>query len=263
MADASDGAETTGHVWFRGNYASWEDARRASVGYDAPAILEKVRLSTLQVISGAAACERDSVTFDRVEYSLALLVCLLYVATRSENRLDILDFGGSLGSSYWQNRNILAHLNITRWSVVEQPHFVEVGRSEIANEVLRFYPSIDACLSRERPNMALLSGVLQNLEHPYAVMSSILSKGLDFVVLDRTQFFVEDLPDRITVEHVDPAVYEGSYPSWFLNLAKFRQFVEASRYRIVEEFDSWERWVVDESAAQNKCFLLERRATAL
>src|SRR6187431_804796 len=67
MADeAVDGSGSGEHVWFRGNYQSWDEARRASVGYDAPAILEKVRVATLKVISGEAACERDSVAFDRV-----------------------------------------------------------------------------------------------------------------------------------------------------------------------------------------------------
>jgi putative methyltransferase (TIGR04325 family) len=246
------------HIWFRGNFATWDDARKASIGYDAPSILEKVRQATLKVISGEAACERDSVAFNTVEYSLPLLVALLYVATRSNNRLDVLDFGGSLGSSYWQNRGFLAHLDLRRWSVVEQTHFVNVGKAEIANDVLRFYHSIEECLSYETPNLALLSGVIQALEQPYETLGTILNADLPFVVLDRTQFFVEDLPDRITVETVHPSVYEGSYPSWFLNLQKFRIFVKDAGYRIIEEFDSWEKWEVDGDQAQNKCFLLER-----
>jgi putative methyltransferase (TIGR04325 family) len=248
------------HVWFRGRYASWGAARAASTGYDATAILDKVRLATLDVIAGRAACERDSVTFDRPQYSLPLLVCLFYVATRCGNRLDVLDFGGSLGSSYWQNRRLLEHLQSVRWSIVEQQHFVAVGQRDIATEVLRFYPTVDACLAVEGPNLVLLSGVLQYLESPYDTLRSILERRLPFVVLDRTSFFVDDLPERITIEDVDPSVYEGSYPAWFLNLARFRTFVAACGYRIIEEFDSWESWNVEGDPAQNKCFLLERGA---
>lgn len=254
MTDRPDG-----HVWFRGDYASWADARSASTGYDAPAILEKVRAATLAVIAGTAACERDSVAFEKTEYSVPLLVSLLYAATRLQNRLDLLDFGGSLGSSYWQNRNFLAHLEYVRWSVVEQSHFVDVGQAEVASDVLRFYPSIEACLASERPDVALLSSVLPYLEKPFDVMRSVMAAGCQFVVLDRTPFFVDDLPDRITVEHVHPSIYEGSYPAWFFNAAKFHGFVQASSYRVFEEFDSWESWTVDGDAAQNKCFILERR----
>lgn len=245
------------HVWFRGNFATWDEARSASSGYDARSILDKVRAATLKVVRGEAACERDSVAFDHVEYSTSLLACLLYVATREQNRLEVVDFGGSLGSSYWQNRRMLSHLVLPTWTVVEQPHFVEVGQAEVANETLRFEHTIDACLAAGRPNLLLLSSVLQYLEAPYTALAGLLAHRLPFVVLDRTTFFVDDLADRLTVEDVLPEIYEASYPAWFLNLNRFRREVAVAGYRIIEEFDSWERWTVDGCAAQNKCILLE------
>jgi putative methyltransferase (TIGR04325 family) len=257
MGDGAPGAE---HVWFSGNFASWAEARRVSTGYDAPSILEKVRAATLKVMAGEAACERDSVTFQRVEYSLPLLVCLLYVASRCQNRLHVLDFGGSLGSSYWQSRRFLGHLTHLQWSVVEQPHFVEVGQRDVQNDVLRFHHSVNQCFQeRVVPNLVLLSGVLQAVEAPQALFGDLLSRRVPFVVLDRTQFFTEDLPDRITVERVHPDVYEASYPSWFFNLGRFRKLIDSHQYRILEEFDSWECWSVNGDRAQNKCFLLERQ----
>jgi len=260
MADRAPSAE---HVWFSGNYATWEEARQSSTGYDDPSILAKVRAATLKVIAGEAACERDSVTFERPQYSLPLLVCLLYVASRSENRLHVIDFGGSLGSSYWQNRAFLGHLSDVRWSVVEQPRFVAVGQEEIQNDTLHFHSSIDACFEAPMsPNIVLLSSVLQYLETPHVFVARLLAKRIPFVVLDRTSFFVDDLPDRITVERVPPEVYKGSYPSWFLNLPRFRKVVEEHGYSILEEFDSWESWSVDGDRAQNKCLLLERRDTS-
>lgn len=250
------------HIWFRGNFATWDEARRASTGYDAPSILEKVRQATLKVVAGEAACERDSVTFDRIEYSLPLLVCLLYVASRSDNRLDVVDFGGSLGSSYWQNRGFLSHLRQLRWTVVEQPHFVRVGLEQIANDVLGFRNSVRDCLVTHTPDLLLLSSVIQYLDDPYSRLTTLLDHGFPFVVLDRTAFFVEDVPARLTIEDVHPAIYTASYPAWFLNLSEFSDFVDRSPYRIVEGFDSWERWEVDGLTAQNKCFLLERRTLA-
>lgn len=248
------------HTWFSGNYPSWAEARRFSTGYDEPSILEKVRQSTLHVIAGRAACERDSLALPTIEYFQPLLDCLLFVATQSENQLCLLDFGGSLGSSYWQNRGFLTHLSRIRWCVVEQPHFVAAGRAGIANECLCFYDSIAECLDSERPDAALLSGVLQCLEDPYGLLGSLLDRRLRFVVLDRTQFFVSDLPERITIETVHPSVYEGSYPSWFFNLHRFRRFVDQCGYEVVVEFDSWEHWIVDGDAARNKGFLLRERA---
>ena len=247
------------HVWFHGNYPSWSEAQRDSTGYDAPAILAKVLAATRDVMEGRAAYERDSVTFAQVEYSFPLLVCLLYAATHTGNRLSVLDFGGSLGSSYRQNRLFLDHLEYLRWSVIEQPHFVHIAQTQIADSVLRFYESINECLAVETPDLALLSGVMPYLEDPYKPLRTLFSERLKFVVVDRTPFFSEDLPDRITVEEVAPSIYQGSYPAWFFNLRRFRNFVETTDYRIVHEFDSWERWTVDGDFAQSKCFLLACR----
>jgi len=251
--------DPSSHTWFSGNYPSWAEARRLSRGYDEPSILEKVRHATLHVIAGRAACERDSLALPKIEYFPPLLECLLLIAAESGNRLCLLDFGGSLGSSYWQHRGFLTHLERVRWCVVEQPHFVAVGRAEIANECLCFHETIAACLEAEQPDAALLSGVLQCLEDPYGLLGSLLDRRLPFVVLDRTQFFVSDLNERITIETVHPAIYEGSYPSWFFNLGRFRDFVTRRGYEIAAEFDSWEKWVVDGDLARNKGFLLRAR----
>ena len=87
---------------FSGDFASWEEAAHASPGYAAPVILEKTRAALLRVKNGDAAYERDSVTFATIDYEFPLLACLLRAATEHDNRLSVLDFGGSLGSTYFQ-----------------------------------------------------------------------------------------------------------------------------------------------------------------
>jgi putative methyltransferase (TIGR04325 family) len=244
------------HVWFRGNFDSWADARRSSTGYDAPHILDKVLAATREVIAGRAVWERDSVLFKRAEYSMPLLAGLLYAATRCKNRLSILDFGGSLGSTYWQHRALLGHLETFRWSIVEQPHFVEAGRSEITQSNLCFYESVGACVASESPNLALLSSVLPYLEHPYLALRIICAEQLPFVIVDRTPFFADDIPSRLTVESVPSSIYEGSYPAWIFNLREFYEVLETTGYSVVHDFASWERWSIEGDLAQSRCILL-------
>jgi len=148
-----------------------------------------------------------------------------------------------------------------RWLIVEQLHFVEAGQTHLATDSLRFFESVEDCLTEETPDVILLSGVVQYLPNPHGLLTSLFETGTQFVILDRTPFFLEDLPDRITIERVHPAIYEGSYPAWFFNLGQFRQFLGRSSYGVLEDFDSWEAWDVDGHKAQNKCFLLERRRT--
>ena len=86
-------------ILFVGDYGSWAEAEHASIGYSAPNILERTRLAMLKVKNGEALYERDSVVFDRVAYPFPLLAGLLRARSMDGNRLSVLDFGGSLGTT--------------------------------------------------------------------------------------------------------------------------------------------------------------------
>jgi putative methyltransferase (TIGR04325 family) len=246
-------------VVFSGDYPSWEAALADSTGYDAPAILERVVAATRRVVAGTAKYERDGVTFDRIEYSLPLLAGLLWASSRAGNCLNLIDVGGSLGSSYRQNRGFLSHLDELRWSVVEQPGFVAAGRTEFETGELRFHVSLAECLAVEAPRVALLSGVLPYVPEPFALFGAVLAGPYDCVIVDRTPFWVADLDDRLTVERVPPTIYPASYPAWFFGPDRFRAAIERSPFEVVEQFESWESWVVDGDRAQSRCLLLARR----
>lgn len=104
---------------WHGNYSTWEAAQKDSTGYDAPEILQKVRSSLLKVKKGEAVYERDSVIFEEIQYSWPLLAGLMYAAAKSGGVLKVLDFGGSLGSSYFQNKKFLDGLKDVVWCIVE------------------------------------------------------------------------------------------------------------------------------------------------
>ena len=111
-----------GAIHFEGDFATWEDARAHCTGYDNDEILAKVLAASLKVKAGEAAFERDSVLFDEIEYVWPVLTGLMWAAARSGGSLNVLDFGGALGSSYFQSKNFLQSLPDLRWNVVEQPH---------------------------------------------------------------------------------------------------------------------------------------------
>ena len=158
---------------FFGNYKTWQEAKADSIGYSNPDILEKVKNSLLKVKRGEAACERDSVLFDKVEYSWPILSGLLWIASLGNNRLNVLDFGGSLGSSYFQNLGFLKHLAELRWNIVEQNNFVECGKKYFEDSRLKFYLSNEECLNDSKPNIFFSSSVIQYLEKPYEFLEKI------------------------------------------------------------------------------------------
>ena len=219
-----------------GDYSSWEEAMELSTGYDSERILGKVRDSLLKVKRGEAEYERDSVLFDKVQYSWPLLTGLLWIASQNGNRINLVDFGGSLGSTYYQNRKFLSHLKEMRWNIVEQKSFVDCGKREFENEHLRFHHELEECLLEPRPDTILFSSVIQYLERPYSLLGKVRSLGFEFLLFDRTTF-IESGEDRITLQKVPPEIYDASYPAWFFNREKFLGFFAAD-YELVVEFDA-------------------------
>lgn len=207
-----------------GTYSSWSAAQADSAGYDAGVILECTRAALLKVKRGEAVYERDSVLFNEVQYAWPLLAGLLWVAAKRGGRVEVLDFGGSLGSTWFQNRAFLSGLEAVGWNVVEQPATVEVGLREFADETLRFYPSVAACLADRHPDVIILSSVLQYLEHPYDLLDELARLTNADLIIDRTPFW-EGAADRLCVQQVPPTIYPASYPSWIFAEARFRSML--------------------------------------
>lgn len=198
---------------YRGNYACWEDAAKAcKEGYAERSILEKVKLATHEVIAGRAVFERDSVTFHHEEYNWPLLAVLWREAKKRGEPFAVLDFGGALGSAYYQNRKLLQGIEGLRWCVVEQPHYVACGRALFETEHLHYYASISECLEKEHVTVALFSSVLAYLPDPWQVLSEVARAGVETIMIDRTQVLDRGATDRIVVQSVPSHIYRAQYP---------------------------------------------------
>jgi putative methyltransferase (TIGR04325 family) len=230
-----------GGITFEGPFATWDEAAKHSSGYDGAQILAKVLVAMLKVKHGEAVFERDSVLFDKIQYAWPVTAGLLWAAARDGGRLSVLDFGGSLGSSYFQNRKFLEGLPSVSWSIVEQAHFVQAGRQHIQDERLVFYPTIAECVAAEKPNVILLSSVLQYLPDPYAVLDELVGSGIEIILVDRTSFH-DGEDDFVAVQKVGEAIYRASYPLWIFSKNNFMNHSSES-FELVTEWLSPEEFV--------------------
>ena len=153
----------------------------------------------------------------------------------------MLDFGGSLGSSYFQNKKFLEELSGLKWSIIEQPHIVDTGQKYIQNQHLKFYKSIDECAKIEDPNVALLSSVLQYVEKPFEIFSNIMNLNIDMIILDRTPFIKNSDHDLIKIQKTPSSIYSAVYPIHFFNKDNFYNFISSHHYEIEIEFKSLDR----------------------
>ena len=196
---APRGRNTQTLTW-QGDYPDWQSAVAASTGYDQEAIFVKVRDAARAVRGGKALWERDFVLFYHEEYNLPLLSALMSIAAWNKGRLRVLDFGGALGSTYWQHKSLLQIMDVFSWNVVEQPHVVACGREEFSSDELQFWPDMQSCAANGPVDVVLFSGVLQYLELPNKLLKQAVDLNPQAIVLGRTPF--AEMGERSTINLV-------------------------------------------------------------
>ncbi|MFT3934703.1 MAG: methyltransferase, TIGR04325 family [Chitinophagaceae bacterium] len=222
---------------WKGNFSSWQQAINLCGGYNKENILNKIKSTTLKVKSGEAVYERDGMLSDEIEYSWPLLTHMLQVAVQNNNQLSLIDFGGSLGTSYFQNRHYLNHLKEIKWSVVEQDAFVSVGKNEIAEGPLSFFYTIeDAIKENGLHQILLLSCVLPYLEKPFEFLALITKKKIPYIIIENT-YFNPVAGNRLTIQKVPPVYYEASYPAWFLDYDQVINTLQPA-YDVVAQYNN-------------------------
>lgn len=186
------------------------DPRRKSEsppGYGDPVILKAVEKATRDVISGAKAYERDSVTFEKPEIYWPVWGCL-QSAMRPREAARILDFGGSLGSTFYQILPFIGNADLD-WRIVEQPSFTARGRQITEDPRLSFFDDIDSALKDFKPDLIYAGSSIQYLEDPLRAVREFASSEARVVFIDKTPVSLSESYQLI--QEVQPSIYQSSY----------------------------------------------------
>lgn len=206
-------------IRYSGHYRKFSDAALACTGYDADVILRVVAAATGDVLAGKAPAERDGVLLDSKQIPYPVVAELMYLAARNGGELSVCDFGGSLGSLYRACSVYVDALVSVHWGIVEQAHYVAYGQANLANDRLRFFPSISDCQQDISPSCIVLSSVLQYIEEPLDLLKQLNEGMWRSIIFDRTPF-VSAERSFVTVQHVPAAWVKSSYPSWLFARAE-------------------------------------------
>lgn len=197
-------------ISFLYGHPDWMSAARASTGYANDEIIAKTAQAAKLVMTGRAAYERDSVIFSEIQYAWPLLSALLLTAADC-GRLHVLDFGGSFGTTYRQNKKYLDVLgDAVRWNIVEQAKVVQIGRQEFETQQVHFYNSIEECTREAEVDIALFLGSIGYLDTPYEMIQKV-SGFAKYIAFDRTHTTTAE-EDRFAVQMVSQPIYDGSLP---------------------------------------------------
>ena len=196
---------------YSGIYQDRMSAKCHASGYEAKNIIKKVFEATQQVIAGKACYERDSYLFYEKKYHYPLISCLYRIAMENNSEVHVLDFGGALGSSFWQNKDMLQGvIKNFSWHIVEQENFYEASQSLVYDAPLFFHRTIEEALnSVKKINVVLLSGVIQYLDELESILKQF--ENIDYIIIERHPEFIDRTQPVFTVQYVKEPIYDGSY----------------------------------------------------
>jgi putative methyltransferase (TIGR04325 family) len=225
---------------FEGPFASWKEAEARSDGWDSPEITAKTLEVSLKVRDGIAAFQQDTIVYDKIDYSATILAFLLLALSRHPDNLSIVDFGGSLGTNYFQNRKILERLSVESltWNIVERPDIVKLGNQHFAGSTLRFFAGLDEAIESlgGRADSFLFSGSLQYVEEPFSLLDEAIDSGARVVAFDRLLVSAAHR-HAVFIQRPDPGeYYRATYPAWRFSRDLFVREIASKGFSLVEHF---------------------------
>ena len=225
-------------LYYFDSFNDWDEALHASRSfgdaYESENIIKQVINATETVRRGEAVYEQDGVLYYEDDHIYEFLAALFYVLTE-EDKVNICDFGGALGSTYFRYRKILPVERIS-WNIVEQKSFVDYGKENI-NEIGYFYTVDEMIRDCGKIDAVLLLSVLPYLEEPLAILADIFKHKPKYIIIDETVFNVSDDEDEhIVLQHVPSSIYKAVYPSRIFNRASFINIFEGNGYKKVFEW---------------------------
>ena len=214
---------------FDDSCGSFANAQAQSTGYDDEAINSQAVAAATAVIEGRGAFERDGVLFAEPDPRIPV-VNALNTAVRGMQALRVLDIGGGLGSSFWQNKDHL-EVDAIEWHIVEREELITLART-LPEHPVRYRSDLETALT-ESWDAIVLSSVLQYLPAPHALLRQASTSDCHTVIIDRTPMH-PDGEDVASIQRVPAHIYPGSYPAWILSSPRIEE--DLSSRRITQRF---------------------------
>lgn len=166
----------SGRYEIHGNYKTWDEAKKASTPYFTD--YEKI---------GELDGKFEEGNGQEI-WAWPLFSMIQLAAIENGNKVNVLDFGGGLGSSYFMLKKLLSVINSVNWSVVDLPDVVDYGKKHLEDDRLAFFNTIEEAKEKHDFNVLTIGSVLLYLDEPYQLVSDLVIHDFDYIVIDRTPF---------------------------------------------------------------------------
>jgi putative methyltransferase (TIGR04325 family) len=182
-----------------GRYATWDQAVSETLGYEDHSLVERAA----QKLQGWSLelTERD------FQIAAAIMSATLELGKKD---IHVVDYGGELGRYYFSTRSIVPSSIELRWTVVETPSMVSIGKSRYENDELSFSTDRQLLSSAD---VVCASGVLQCLENPREVFREVHAPYICVTIFP----FISETKDVLTARFTRVPGHKESYPIWLFS----------------------------------------------
>ena len=217
--------------YFSGPYKEWSVASKNSTGYNSDEIFNKVKSSLLLIKKIKKGYERDSVIIFEEDHDNELLDLINSLSNKENTKINILDFGGSLGSLYFRHKKYIKH--VFCWSIIEQPKYVEEGISNFQNSELKFFYNIKALNENYKPDILIISSVLQYIENYREILDDLIKLNPKYILILKTP--LNNKPNNeIYIQKPAKHIYKSNYPSWVFSNDNVLKIIE-KKYKLIKK----------------------------
>ena len=174
--------------YYSGPYKTWKSAQRKSAGYNQKYIISKVRKAALKAKNSKTQFEIDSLIFQKPYRNIHFKKILLNLS-KNNNSIKVLDFGGSLGSTYFRYRDIFSSRKKIKWSIIEQNAFVKIGKKEFRDKKLNFFNNFNEFIKKNKKqqiDIFLLSSSLQYIRDYKKIISWAQRLNPEYLIILKT-----------------------------------------------------------------------------
>ena len=239
-----------------GSYRTWDEALRATGPYkpDMTVLVETVR----KYRDGEPSFLNRYDPSSRVIW-YPLLAGLLTASARCGGRLSVLDFGGSLGQTWFGLEYALRQLPFpATWCVVDQPECVDAGARSFQSDRLRFYGSVKDAASKHELNTVVASSTLQYLDRPFDTLDALARLRLPNLILDRTVVSKDDT-ERIMRQRTPADMGGDVHPLRAVRRSRLDAVLADHGYELHDDY-GYRDYPMDGDAATERCLMyLQRR----
>tara|TARA_B100000767_G_scaffold268136_2_gene287927 strand:+ start:3388 stop:5091 length:1704 start_codon:yes stop_codon:yes gene_type:complete len=222
---------------FSGPYRNWNAALKKSNAYHDKITLKKLLKSAKLVKNKKFAYERDTVLFSTPFFNWRLLLIILKNSSKFNQKLNLIDIGGSLGSSYYQHLPFFHLFKSINWNIVEQDKIVKLGNKYFKDGNLKFNKDLEKTIQKNKPNIILINNCIQYVKD-FTKIFEVLKKYKNLtIILDQTLFH-NGSKDLILVQHTPKRIYNANYPVHIISKPNFLKNV-LSHFRIEESGEAY------------------------